>query len=137
MAAGAANDEELMAQLGEATAREARMIGINWVLTPDIDLNYNFNNPVTTIRALRDKPDLVGRLATVLIQALQMHGVAATAKHFPGDGMDDRDQHLVTSINTSPLTSGGRDGLGLCAGDCAPAGAKSAMSDMTTVAMAH
>lgn len=103
MAAGAANDEALVAQLGQATAMEARHLGIHWVLTPDIDLNYNFNNPVTNIRAFGDKPDLVGRLATVLIQALQTHGVAATAKHFPGDGMDDRDQHLVTSINTLPF----------------------------------
>ncbi|MEZ4733484.1 MAG: glycoside hydrolase family 3 N-terminal domain-containing protein [Caldilineaceae bacterium] len=103
MAAGAANDEALVAQLGQATALEARHLGIHWVLTPDIDLNYNFNNPVTNIRAFGDKPELVGRLGTVLIQALQAHGVAATAKHFPGDGMDDRDQHLVTSINHLPV----------------------------------
>ena len=89
--------------MGQATAMEARQIGINWVLTPTVDLNYNFNNPVTNIRALGDKPDLVGRLAAVLIQALQQHGVAATAKHFPGDGIDDRDQHLVTTINTLPF----------------------------------
>jgi beta-N-acetylhexosaminidase len=79
MAAGAANDEALIAQLGQATAVEARQIGIHWVLTPTVDLNYNFNNPVTNIRALGDKPELVSRLATVLIQALQAHGVAATA----------------------------------------------------------
>lgn len=103
MAAGAANDEALVAQLGQATALEARHLGIHWVLSPDIDLNYNFNNPVTNIRAFGDKPELVGRLGTVLIQALQAHGVAATAKHFPGDGMDDRDQHLVTSINHLPF----------------------------------
>jgi beta-N-acetylhexosaminidase len=30
---------------------------------------------------------------------MQSHGLAATVKHFPGDGWDDRDQHLVTSIN--------------------------------------
>lgn len=103
MAAGAADDEQLIALLGQATAVEARQIGVNWVLTPDIDLNYNFNNPVTNIRAFGDKPELVGRLSTVLIQALQHHGVAATAKHFPGDGIDDRDQHLVTTINTLPF----------------------------------
>lgn len=103
MAAGAANDEALVAQLGQATAVEARHLGIHWVLSPNIDLNYNFNNPVTNTRALGDKPALVGRLGTVLIQALQQHGVAATAKHFPGDGMDDRDQHLVTSINHLPF----------------------------------
>ena len=103
MAAGAANDEALVVQLGKATAVEARQLGIHWVLSPDIDLNYNFNNPVTNIRAFGDKPDLVGRLGAVLIQALQQHGVAATAKHFPGDGMDDRDQHLATTINHLPF----------------------------------
>ena len=103
MAAGAADDEQLIGQLGQATAMEARQIGINWVLTPDVDLNYNFNNPVTNIRAFGDKPDLVGRLSVVLIQALQRYGVAATAKHFPGDGMDDRDQHLVTTVNHLPF----------------------------------
>jgi beta-N-acetylhexosaminidase len=103
MAAGAADDEALITQLGQATAMEARQLGVNWVLTPDIDLNYNFNNPVTNIRAFGDKPELVGRLAVVLIRALQQYGVAATAKHFPGDGMDDRDQHLVTSINHLPF----------------------------------
>lgn len=104
MAAGAADDETLIAQLGQATAVEARHLGVNWVLTPNIDLNYNFNNPVTNIRALGDKPDLVARLACALIPALQHHGVAATAKHFPGDGMDDRDQHLVTTVNPLPFS---------------------------------
>lgn len=103
MAAGAANDEALIAQLGQATALEARHIGIHWVLSPSVDLNYNFNNPVTNTRAIGDKPELVGRLASVLIQSLQANGVAATAKHFPGDGMDDRDQHLATTINNLPF----------------------------------
>lgn len=103
MAAGAANDEQLISQLGRATAVEARHLGVNWVLSPAVDINYNFNNPVTNIRALGDRPDLVGRLASALIQALQQHGVAATAKHFPGDGMDDRDQHLATTVNHLPF----------------------------------
>ncbi len=103
MAAGAADDETLIAELGRATAIEARALGINWVLTPDIDLNVNFDNPVTNIRALGDKPELVSRLAAALIHDLQQHGVAATAKHFPGDGMDDRDQHLGTTVNHLPF----------------------------------
>jgi beta-N-acetylhexosaminidase len=37
------------------------------------------------------------------IQALQANGLAATAKHFPGDGIDDRDQHLLTTINSLPF----------------------------------
>ena len=29
----------------------------------------------------------------------QEEGVATSVKHFPGDGVDERDQHLVTSVN--------------------------------------
>jgi len=34
------------------------------------------------------------------VKALQKEGLAASIKHFPGDGVDERDQHLVTSVNT-------------------------------------
>lgn len=103
MAAGAANDLELIAELGKATAIEARHIGVNWALTPVVDLNYNFENPVLNTRSMGDQPDRVARLGSALIQALQAQGVAATAKHFPGDGMDSRDQHLVTTVNNLPF----------------------------------
>lgn len=103
MAAGAANDEALMTIRGEAVAVEARHIGVNWVFHPVVDLNYNPNNPITNVRAMGDKPERVSRLAVATIAALQANGVAATAKHFPGDGIDDRDQHLLTTINSLPF----------------------------------
>ncbi len=104
MAAGAANDVELMGMLGQATAAEARYAGMHWTFSPVIDLNYNFNNPITNVRAFSDEPERVIRLATALIKGLQSGGVlAATAKHFPGDGIDDRDQHLATTINNLPF----------------------------------
>lgn len=104
MAAGAANDVELMTIMGQATAAEARYAGMHWTFSPVIDLNYNPNNPITNVRALGDEPERVSRLATAMIHGLQVGGVlAATAKHFPGDGMDDRDQHLATTINHLPF----------------------------------
>lgn len=103
MAVGAADDQELTAVMGQAMATEARYIGVNWLFNPVVDLNYNFNNPITNIRSMGDDPAKVSQLATIRIQAMQRHGVAATAKHFPGDGIDDRDQHLVTSINSLPF----------------------------------
>jgi beta-N-acetylhexosaminidase len=33
------------------------------------------------------------------IASFQAEGVAATVKHWPGEGFDDRDQHLLTTIN--------------------------------------
>jgi beta-N-acetylhexosaminidase len=103
MATGAANDEALMTIRGEAIAVEARHIGVNWVFHPVVDLNYNPNNPITNVRSMGDHPQRVGLLATATIQALQANGLAATAKHFPGDGIDDRDQHLLTTINSLPF----------------------------------
>jgi len=103
MGAGAANDAQLMAVRGQATAIEGRYAGLNWTFSPVVDLNLNYNNPITNIRALSDDPERVIRLAVPWIQAMQEHGMMATAKHFPGDGVDDRDQHLVTALNNLPM----------------------------------
>ena len=104
MGAGAANDVELMTVMGQATAAEARYAGLHWTFSPVIDLNYNYNNPITNIRSLSDQPERVIRLARAYVQGLQAEGrLAATAKHFPGDGIDDRDQHLSTTVNSLPF----------------------------------
>ena len=103
MGIGAANDEALTAVMGQAIAMEARYLGVNWLFNPVVDLNYNFDNPITNIRSMGDDPAQVSRLATIWLQSMQKHGVAATAKHFPGDGIDDRDQHLITSVNSLPF----------------------------------
>jgi len=103
MAMGAANDPELVRAIGQATAAEARYAGMHWTFSPVIDLNYNPNNPITNVRAFGDEPERVIRIATAMIEGLQDGGLAATAKHFPGDGMDDRDQHLATTINNLPF----------------------------------
>jgi beta-N-acetylhexosaminidase len=104
MGAGAANDAELMMIMGQATAAEARYAGMHCTFSPVVDLNYNFNNPITNVRALSDQPERVSRLATAFVRGLQGDGrLAATAKHFPGDGLDDRDQHLATTVNNLPF----------------------------------
>jgi len=104
MAAGAANDVDLARIMGQATAAEARYAGMHWNFSPVIDLNYNFLNPITNVRAISDEPERVIRIATAMIEGQQAGGrLAATAKHFPGDGMDDRDQHLATTINNLPF----------------------------------
>ncbi len=104
MAMGAADDAELVRNIGQATAAEARYAGMHWTFSPVIDLNYNFLNPITNVRAFSDEPERVIRIATAMIEGLQADGLlAATAKHFPGDGLDDRDQHLVTTINNLPF----------------------------------
>jgi beta-N-acetylhexosaminidase len=104
MGAGAANDADLMTIMGQATAAEARYAGFHCTFSPVVDLNYNPDNPITNVRALGDQPERVSRLATAYVRGLQAGGLlAATAKHFPGDGVDDRDQHLCSTVNSLPF----------------------------------
>jgi Beta-glucosidase-related glycosidases len=102
MGLAAAGDLALARKMGEATAREAREQGVHWTFGPVSDLNANPYNPITNTRSLGDDPAKVSAFATELVESMQEHGLAACAKHFPGDGWDDRDQHLLTTVN--PLT---------------------------------
>ncbi len=103
MSIAAANDVELARRMGEATAVEARAYGVHWTFGPVVDINAHPGNPIANTRSLGDDPHKIARLATALVESMQAHGLAATVKHFPGDGWDDRDQHLATSINPLSL----------------------------------
>lgn len=103
MGVAATGNPEMLYQMGRITALESRSCGIHWTFSPVVDLNLNFNNPVTNIRSLGDRPERTIPLLRELIRGLQQDGLmAATAKHFPGDGVDDRDQHMCTSVNSLP-----------------------------------
>ena len=80
------------------TAREARAAGVNWSFPPVIDINATFRSPIVATRGFGSDPERIARHARAHMDALQAGGVAATAKHWPGEGHDDRDQHLVTTV---------------------------------------
>lgn len=100
MALGATRSEQLAYDYGKATALEAGLAGVNWTFSPVADLNVNRFNPITAIRAISDKPSWAIPLLKALVRGMQDHGLAATAKHFPGDGVDYRDQHMTTTVNS-------------------------------------
>ena len=103
MAVGAANSEDLAEKMGIATAREGRAAGVHWTFGPIVDLNLNMLNCMMHTRAFGADPDHVLRLSKAFIHGVQKEGLmAATAKHFPGDGTDDRDTHICTLINDLP-----------------------------------
>jgi beta-N-acetylhexosaminidase len=103
MALGATHSPELAYAYGRSLAWEARSVGVRWVLHPVADLNSNPLNPVTNVRSISDDPDTAIQLLARQIAGLQENGVAATIKHFPGDGVDRRDQHLTTTCNSLTL----------------------------------
>ena len=99
MEIGATGDTEMAARLGEICGREASACGVNWAFAPIIDIDYNFRNPITNTQTFGSDPALVRDMGVAFVRAIQSQGMAAAIKHFPGDGCDERDQHLVTSIN--------------------------------------
>ncbi|MBQ8230516.1 MAG: hypothetical protein IJZ34_01090 [Lachnospiraceae bacterium] len=104
MGLGASNSEEIAYNYGKATALEARSVGANWSFSPVSDLNINKRNPLVNVRGISDDPDVAVRLLKQVVRGMQENGLAACAKHFPGDGLDYRDQHIVTTNNTLTFT---------------------------------
>ncbi|MFZ2987599.1 glycoside hydrolase family 3 protein [Ideonella sp.] len=99
LSVAACEDPGLARQVYERLALEAKAHGFNWSLGPVLDLSANFRSAIVGTRSYGSDTARVTELATVYAQAMQANGVAASGKHWPGDGFDDRDQHLVTSVN--------------------------------------
>jgi beta-N-acetylhexosaminidase len=95
----AVDDVEATSAISTIMAREAHAVGLNWSFTPVIDINAAWRSAIVGTRSYGSDMDKVERHALAQIAAFQANGVAATVKHWPGEGYDDRDQHLVTTIN--------------------------------------
>lgn len=96
MALGAAGSEELAYQVGRATALEARSVGLSWTFSPCVDVAEVPDSPAVSTRSAGRSVERVVSTARGYSRGLQDHGLAATLKHFPGDGYTSFDQHLTT-----------------------------------------
>ncbi|BCJ96305.1 glycosyl hydrolase [Anaerocolumna cellulosilytica] len=100
MQIGATGNPEFAGKQGYVCAREGLAVGANYAFAPVIDIDYNFRNPIMATRLYGSDPKLVRDCGVAYTKAVQEQGMAVSIKHFPGDGVDERDQHLVTSINS-------------------------------------
>lgn len=100
MLVAASDDEESAFRLGLIAGTEAAAVGGNMAFAPIIDINYNFRNPITNIRSFGDDPERVAKMGAAYVKGAQAADCCVTIKHFPGDGVDGRDQHLLTTYNT-------------------------------------
>lgn len=100
MLVGATDDPENAYRLGKVCAREGNAVGVNWAFAPVVDIDMNFHNPITNVRTYGSDRDKVIAMGRAYIRAMKEEGMATSVKHFPGDGVDERDQHLLTSVNT-------------------------------------
>ena len=102
MLTAATDDLRTAERFGRVCAVEGRSVGINWTFSPVCDIDMNFRNPITNVRTFGSDPERVKAMAARYVEAVQGCGMAACAKHFPGDGVDYRDQHLHPTYNSLP-----------------------------------
>jgi len=98
--AGSHPDKSIAREMGRVGGVETAALGCNWAFAPIVDIHYNWRNTVISTRAFGNTPEIVIERAKEYFDGLSESNMAAAMKHFPGDGIDERDQHVVTSYNT-------------------------------------
>ncbi len=98
-ACGASRTLETVRDMARVGAREAAAIGCNWTFAPVCDVVSNWRNTIVNTRAFGDDPDEVAARSLAYMEEMQKGGLACAAKHFPGDGSEELDQHLVMGCN--------------------------------------
>ena len=97
---GATRNVQYAYNLGYMSNKEAAAIGCNLSFAPVSDILYNWENPVIGIRTYGNDVDRVAEMTKAYMDGAHANpGFCCAAKHFPGDGLDFRDQHVANSVN--------------------------------------
>ena len=99
MLLAASRDPQMAYRGGKILAEECCAVGANWNFGPVVDIDMNPFNPITNVRTFGSDPELVKEFALASCRGMRDGGILPCAKHFPGDGVDSRDQHFLSSAN--------------------------------------
>ncbi|MBQ7858926.1 MAG: glycosyl hydrolase [Faecalibacterium sp.] len=97
--AAASGDTETAYNIGYVAGKEASAIGVNWLFNPCADIYMNWRNTIVNTRSYGDNADTVIKNIRAFIEGVHQSNVACCCKHFPGDGVEERDQHLQLGVN--------------------------------------
>lgn len=98
MAIVATQSKETAKQVAEATGKELKALGVNWVLGPVVDVLSNSATRLLGVRTMGDDPEEVSEYAISFIEGYKAAGVATCGKHFPGYGNATVDSMLGLPI---------------------------------------
>lgn len=98
--AGSHPDPSIAYDMGRVAGIETAAMGCNWAFCPVVDIHVNWRNTVVSTRSFGNTADVVIERATEYFRGISESGTVCAVKHFPGDGVDERDQHVVTTYNT-------------------------------------
>ena len=100
MLLAASQDPQMAYRGARILGEECCSVGANWNFGPVVDIDFNPFNPVTNVRTFGSNPDAVREFALASCRGMRESGILPCGKHFPGDGVDGRDQHFLASVNS-------------------------------------
>ena len=95
----ATNDPNYAYEMGRIAGIEASAVGCNASFAPIMDLSRNWRNPIIANRTWGANVDQTIELSKAYMKGIMEYGIVPFAKHFPGDGIDERDHHLSYASN--------------------------------------
>lgn len=95
----ASGDEQVSFDAGYVSGREEHAIGVNWNFDPCVDILKNWRNTIVNTRAYGTNAETVIKHTNAYIKGLTESNIGVCIKHWPGDGTEERDQHLVMGVN--------------------------------------
>lgn len=95
----ASGNEKVAYNIGYVSGREAAAVGVNWNFDPCADILMNWRNTIVNTRAYGTTPESVIKYTSAYIKGQKESDIATCIKHFPGDGTEERDQHIVLGVN--------------------------------------
>lgn len=98
-ACAASSTLETVRDMARVGAEEAAAIGCNWTFAPVCDVVSNWRNTIVNTRAFGNDVEKIIQCSLAYMEEMRKKGIACAAKHFPGDGSEERDQHLVMGCN--------------------------------------
>ncbi|MEN2452382.1 glycoside hydrolase family 3 N-terminal domain-containing protein, partial [Bacillus sp. JR_15] len=85
---------------GYVSGQESSALGVNINFDPCVDILENWRNTIVNTRAYGTNADTVIKYTNAFIEGFnQTKDMITCIKHFPGDGTEERDQHLVLGVN--------------------------------------
>lgn len=95
----ASGDTKVAYNAGYVSGKEESAMGINVNFDPCVDILKNWRNTIVNTRAYGTNADTVIKYTNAYVEGLKQSEVVTCIKHWPGDGTEERDQHLVLGVN--------------------------------------
>ncbi|MFI9031402.1 glycoside hydrolase family 3 protein [Staphylococcus pasteuri] len=96
----AAQDTKVAYNAGYVSGQESSALGVNINFDPCVDILENWRNTIVNTRAYGTNADTVIKYTNAFIEGFnQTKDMITCIKYFPGDGTEERDQHLVLGVN--------------------------------------